>query len=135
MAFSILEMYLVVHRQDIPYCTTENCVPLRYVSGGRGYIGLRERKEDALERAKLCSYDTITHDTHRCLKIYFSALGFAHYASYSRGAEDCYTPVLSKVIYKDTTIDWKVWRFFGDLPLSMTSSQGQLLWTEWEDIQ
>jgi hypothetical protein len=135
MADFMLTTWTVVEKVDRPACERVGSVLIRYVNPGRDYVGLRERREDAMERAHLTSAASVTSQTHIFLKTTFSTAGIARYATRTHGADHGFAPMLVKKVYRDTTYDWKVWHFHDDLPLQATSETG-VAWivSEWEEI-
>ena len=128
-----LTLYLAVAFDDVQACMMQNSVPLRFV-GNRAYVGLREREADAFERASRHAASSVTKDTYALLKVRFSDLGVAHYVTSFGDASQHFASILSKKTFTDGT-DWKVWHFYGDLPLRSESHDGQvLLETEWLQV-
>ena len=133
MAAAGLVLYVVVAKVDMPSCLGLGHLPRRYV-GGRDYIGLRERPEDAVARAGLISEDPVDKTTHVLLKIIFSTEGIAHYATTCAGSAHGFAARLYKNTYRGE-YDWKVWHFLEDLPLEARSSSGALyIRSEWMEI-
>ena len=92
--------------------------------------------QDAIERARMCSQDPVTRETHILLKTKFTAAGVAHFATQSAGADHAYAPMLFKKVYNDPAYDWKVWHFQDVLPLHLVTSAGDTLVTsEWEELE
>ena len=89
-------------------------VARRYV-GGCDYIGLRERPQEALERAAYLE-ESASKATHLLLEWHLSSEALAHYVATCAGPEHSFKSVLFKKNYSGT-YDWKVWHFLGDLPL------------------
>ena len=106
----------------------------RYVTPGRDYVGLRQQPEDAVERARLNSTTPVGRATHILLRTIFSATGFARYATLSTDKTQNFAPVLYKKIYNDSTCDWQVWRFHGDLPLAVFENGHALIASEWVEL-
>ena len=135
MANCMLTTWTVVEKVDRPACASVDSILMRYVNPGRDYVGLRERREDAVERAVLTSAMPVASQTHIFLKTTFSMAGVAHYATRSQGADRAFAPILVKKVYRDASYDWKVWHFHGDLPLQVTSEAGvAFITSEWEEI-
>ena len=107
---------------------TAGLVSRQGVSDGRSYIGLRERVEDALERAQL-NGQVVSKDTHVLLGLFFSQEGVAHDTLQNTGMGHNYIPMLQKCIYWDRH-DWKVWHFTGDITLQSST----YLETKWLEI-
>ena len=135
MANIALVVYVVVEKVDQCGIQAGRKLLQRYVSPGRSYIGLREHASDAIERATYWSAEAATSATHIGLKISFTAAGFAYFAMRSAGADHAYVPILNKQVYRDTSRDWKVWHFLGDLPLDIVDDHGEaMLVSEWVDL-
>ena len=115
MAAHVLVLYVSVHRDDVNACQTTGLLPRRY-AGGRNYIGLREKPEDALERASMLKTDDVSKSTHALLEWRLSAAALAHFVTTCSGPENHFASMLNKKTFSGTT-DWKVWHFLGDLPL------------------
>ena len=79
------------------------------------HIGLRERVQDALDRASYCD-QSVSEKTHVLLRVEFTPRGLAHYGTASAGAERFFSPFLAKRVYSDKSYDWKVWHFLDELP-------------------
>ena len=113
-----LVLFAAVHKDDIPCIHATQTLWRRLLRGDKPYIGLRERAEDAVERAEY-----FTKDTHKILKIIFTTAGIAHFATSTADAAHNFAPLLSKHTYKDAT-DWKVWHYIGDLNVNSYDSRG-----------
>ena len=91
------------------------------------YIGLREREDYAVDRAIMVEgRDHVNKDTHMILRVTFSALGVAHFGRYYQDSSLQFRQKLYKKSYYGN-IDWGVWHFVEDLPLSMIDEQGNTL--------
>ena len=91
------------------------------------HIGLREREDYAVDRAIMVEgRDNVNKDTHMILRVTFSALGVAHFGRYYQDSSLQFRQKLYKKSYYGN-IDWGVWHFFEDLPLSMIDEQGNTL--------
>ena len=127
-----LTVYTVVAKEDKVACVTANSCKVRYVSRGKDYVGLRQRKEDAVERGRLIYHPTpVSKETHIFLKTTFTAAGFAKYATLSTDHEHNFVPKLYKKVYYYSPRDWQVWRWNGDLPLAERENEQVLIWSEW----
>ena len=127
-----LTLYTVVPREDKETCVTVNSCRVRYVSRGKDYVGLRQRKEDAVERGRLIYHPTpVSKETHIFLKTTFTAAGFAKYATLSTDHEHNFVPKLYKKVYYNSPHDWQVWHWNGDLPLAECENEQVLIWSEW----
>ena len=136
MAEVALTVWTAVAKEDRATCVAMNKVPMRYANSGGNYIGLRERREDAVERARFYSTVPVTQETHILLKTKFSAAGVAHFMTQSSGAQHAYAPMLFKMVYKESEYDWKVWHFQDDLPLESVTNAGlPLVTSEWEELE
>ena len=129
-----LTAWTVVAKMDRPACQAAGTVLARYVTPGSDYVGLRQRPEDALERARMISAQPVGGDTHILLKTTFSAAGFACYATLLTDQAHKFVPVLHKKVYNDSSHDWRVWHFVGDLPLSVVVDGQALIASEWVEI-
>ena len=136
MVVVALSLCSAVQQMDRAACERQNGIPMRYLAGGRDYIGLRERKPDAVERARMNSPGSpVTAETHVLVKINFTQAGVAHFTTRSAGANHNYAPILFKKVYSDPTYDWKVWHFLEDLPLHLETSAGEpLVTSQWVDL-
>ena len=134
MAMDGLQVFVAVPAADYAACCFAGEVPRRCV-GGHAYIGLRERAEDALERACHWTDKPVNKDTHLLLRVHFTAHGVAHYCTGTSSAEHSFSPVLTKKLFWKDPTDWKVWHFHGDLPLGL-SGPGDIAYvtTEWMQI-
>ena len=97
------------------------------------HIGLRERMEDAVDRA-IKVEGHISKESHLILRVEFSALGFAHFGTTCQGASFQFLPALHKKSYQGAT-DWGVWHLLCDLPLSLSDVMGNpLVSSQWMEI-
>ena len=119
-----LVLYIIIDKIDMPSIQASGILPLRYVSAGKDYIGLRENLQDALDRFKLCYSVEVNPIEHIALKFTFTALGLAHYTLQFGGSSSGYASVLRKKFFYLPVRDWKVWHFFGDLPVSRKDLSG-----------
>ena len=128
-----LEVYVAVPIELKQIVVDAKCCRLYYLSGpGKHYVGLRQRKQDAVERAKMIYYPTsVNKETHIFLKTTFTAAGFAKYATLSTDHEHNFVPKLHKKVYYYSPRDWQVWRWNGDLPLAERENGEPLIWSEW----
>ena len=133
-----LTAYTVVAKVDRPACERAGMVLARYVTPSSEYVGLRQRPEDAVERARMISTsrgETVGRDTHIFLRTTFSAAGFARYALLSTDKAHKFVPMLYKKVYYNSARDWQVWHFQGDLPLAATDNDNAVLITsEWVEM-
>ena len=113
-------LYLVVHQDDVPGCERSGCVQVRMVTPGKDYIGLRVTPEAAMERYRLTFGDKVPTTELLMLCFNFTEKGFAHFASDICDASQFFCPRLFKKTFNDSTTDWGVWHFIGDLPLTRT---------------
>ena len=95
-----LVLFVAVHKDDIPVIQMRQVLHTRQVHGSRPYIGLRERLEDAVQRAP-----GFTKASHCILQVQFTTEGLAQFVTETSGADTSFAPRLSK---SDET-DWKVW--------------------------
>ena len=129
-----LTLFLAMPDEDCQMCNTLGKAPARLV-GRHGYIGLRERAQDALERASMVSSELMDKSNHVGLRIQFTTLGLAHYMTTCAGVQHAFAPVLTKKTYYNDETDWKVWHLLGDLPLRHVTPSGEpYLTTEWMHI-
>ena len=123
-----LEIFLALH----PGVLGTGVVPRRtYAATRKTYIGLRENRDAAVDRA-MQLFDKgglMERPTLRLLRIQFSHKGFAHYATRVRGPDEAFAPMFYKIIYPNDTSgrDYGAWAFHGDLPLQKSSEDGQVL--------
>ena len=130
-----LEVYVAVPRELKKAVDDTKLCKAWYVSrDARDYVGLRERKQDAVERAKMIYYPTpVNKETHIFLKTTFTAAGFAKYGTLAM-PQHHFVPKLSKKVYYprpgETPYDWQVWHWNGDLPFD----DCELMVSEWEEL-
>jgi hypothetical protein len=110
-----------------------------YVSRhGKDYVGLRERKQDAVERGESIFNTSVTKKTHIFLKTTFTEAGFAKYATLSTDGKHNFAPKLFKMVYytrsDETAYDWLAWQWNGDLPLDVCENGQQLIVSEWAEM-
>ena len=97
------------------------------------HIGLRERMEDAVDRA-IKVEGRASKESHLILRVEFSALGFAHFGTTCQGASYQFLPALHKKSYQGAT-DWGVWHLLCHLPLSLSDAMGNpLVSSDWMEI-
>ena len=97
------------------------------------HIGLRQTAEVAVSRAFLFE-DHISKDSHVMLRVTFTPLGVALFASTFTDGTNNFRPILSKKVVSDDK-DWGVWHFLQDLPLSLSTPDGEpLISSEWLEI-
>jgi hypothetical protein len=100
---------------------------------GAKHIGLRQRLEDAIDRAVKVD-GACDKSSHAVLEVTFTPLGLAHYTTTFANKENYYKPILNKVQYWDEQ-DWQVWHFLQELPLEAKDEQGNvLITTQWREI-
>ena len=133
-----LTVYTVVPREDKETCVTVNSCRVRYVSRGKDYVGLRQRKQDAVERAEQIFKRSVTKETDIFLKITFTAAGFAKYATFAM-PQHHFVPKLSKSVYYytpsgESAYDWQAWKWHGDLPLDEKENDEVLISSEWAEL-
>ena len=113
-------LWLVVHQDDFAGFQRSGSVQVRMVTPKKDYIGLRESPEEAFKRYQLIFGDKVPTAELVMVCVEFTETGFAHYASDICDASHFFCPRLSKKIFDDSTTDWGVWHFIGDLPLTRT---------------
>ena len=113
-------LYLVVHQDDFAGFERSGSVQVRMVTPKKNYIGLRESFEEAMKRYRLTFGDKVPTSELVMLCVNFTETGFAHFASDICDASDFFCPRLPKKTFNDSTTDWGVWHFVGDLPLTRT---------------
>ena len=97
------------------------------------HIGLRQRMEDAVDRA-IKVEGRASKESHLILRVEFSALGFAHFGTTCQGSSLQFLPALYKKSYQGAT-DWGVWHLLCDLPLSLSDAMGNpLVSSDWMEI-
>ena len=111
-------LYLVVHQDDFAGFQRTGSVQVRMVTPRHDYIGLRESLEEAMKRYRLTFGDKVPTSELAVVRVEFTQAGFAHFGSDICEASHFFCPRLSKKIYNDSTTDWGVWHFIGDLPLN-----------------
>jgi len=130
-----LAVYIAVPRELKEIVVSAKCCKVWYVSGhGKDYVGLRQRKEDAVERGQKIFKKSVTKETHIFLKTTFTAAGFAKYATLSTDHEHKFAPQLYKKVYYHSPHDWQAWHFNGDLPLAETENEQVLISSEWVEM-
>ena len=95
-------------------------VQVRMVTPKKDYIGLRVTPDAAMERYRLTFGDKVPTTELVMLCVNFTEKGFAQFASDICDASHFFCPRLSKKTFNDSTTDWGVWHFVGDLPLTQT---------------
>ena len=97
------------------------------------HIGLRQTVEVAVSRASFFEED-VSKDSHVMLRVTFTPLGVALFASTFTDETNNFRPILSKKVVSDDK-DWGVWHFLQDLPLSLSTPDGEpLISSEWLEI-
>ena len=129
-----LVVYVTVPKELKKIVDEAKSCPAWYVSGpGRDYVGLRERKDEAVERSQKIFNKSVTKETHIFLKMTFSVAGFVKYATLYTDHKHNFAPQLYKMVYhtrsEQAAHDWKVWHWNGDLPLD-----DPLIEFEWAEI-
>ena len=133
MAESRFTLYLVIEKSQQNVFESIGCIPIFIVNPRGTYIGLQERRCDAVMRARgVATSGHVTPESHILLKIVFSAAGFKHYTTTSAGEHHHHAPLLHKRVYSKNECDWKAWHLLQDLPLRREDSPGELyVSTEW----
>ena len=91
------------------------------------HLAFREDLELALQRAALFD-EHVSKQTHMVLRVTFTPGGIAYFATQYGDAAYQYKPLLHNN-------GWGCWRFIGDLPLYLTSPEGEVLvQSEWLEI-
>ena len=134
-----LVVYIAVPRELKKIVVDAKCCKVWYVSGhGKDYVGLRQRKEDAVERGQKIFKTSVTKETHIFLKTTFTAAGFAKYATLPTDDKHHFAPKLYKMVYytrsDESAYDWLAWHWNGDLPLDDCENGQQLIFSEWVEI-
>ena len=129
-----LEVYVAVPKELKQIVVDAKCCRLYYLSGpGKQYVGLRQRKQDAVERGENIFNTSVTKKTHIFLKTTFTEAGFAKYATLAM-PQHHFVPKLSKKVYYprpgETPYDWQVWHWNGDLPFD----DCDLMVSAWEEL-
>jgi hypothetical protein len=107
-------LWLAVPKRDVELYQSQGHVPLHGVSGGRSYIGLREQPTAAVERVYESTGKAATKDSHMLLELRLTMFGLGHFAT--QKTADFNTVLFEKTFNDD--VDWGVWHFVGDIPLS-----------------
>ena len=102
-------------------------------------VGLREDPKQAILReVKIAAEEgrgPVSKQTHLVCKVTFSALGVAYYTMLCKGSDYQFQPTLVKKPYDNGEVDWKVWHFHDNLPVSAYDEDGNVLvTTEFEEI-
>ncbi len=115
-----LQLYLCVSREHLNRIQAINCVTpgLAANTKWRPLIGLRERKDDAIERCARNTGAAVTGLTHVLIAFQFTAKGLAYFMKLNAGISHGYKSTLAKQSFNDGS-DWGVWHFNGDLPLPL----------------
>ena len=124
-------LYLVVHQDDFAGFERSGSVQVRMVTPKKDYIGLRVTPEAAMERYRKTFGDTVPQPELLMLCLNFTEKGFAHFASDICDQAHFFCPRLSKKVFKDSSTDWGVWHFVGDLPLH----NSEMLQVTWNRVQ
>ena len=128
-----LTLYVAVSADVRRYFESIGKISCHVITPGREYVGLCSCPEDALERHRICMGSASKQEC--CvLRVSFTHLGVSHYTTHTMGHRSNYSSQLYKTTYHDG-VDWQVWHFIGDLPLSERTATGDvLLSTEWLEI-
>jgi hypothetical protein len=115
-----LRLYLCVSREILDSIMEINCVTpdLAANTKWRPIIGLRERKNDAIQRCEQNTRATVTDRTHVLIAFRFTAKGLLYFTKKNAGISYWYESTLAKQYFDDGK-DWGVWHFNGDLPLPL----------------
>ena len=126
-----LVLYKAVPKTHVQDCIDNN---LLAKEGDWWYIGFRQCPQQALYRATQVG-EAVDKCSHAILKVEFSPLGVAHFATTFEDESYQFQPVLHKICKKWHTSDWGVWHFTRDLPLSLSDAQGnELVSSSWHEI-
>ena len=127
-----LQLYTVVQRTQVEDCISNN---LLEIPPGWWHIGFRESPEEAILRAEQAG-DPVSKHTHVILKVVFSTLGVAHFATTCEDSSYGFQPILSKYCKWNAKHDKGAWHFIRHLPLTLNDDQGNILvTTEWNYIE
>jgi hypothetical protein len=120
-----LQLYLCVPRDDFVAIQARNNVSpgLAANTRWRPLIGLRERKDDAIERCARNTRAAVTDLTHVLIAFQFTAKGLAYFTKLNAGISHRYKSTLAKQSFNGG-FDWGVWHFNGDLPLPLALRDG-----------
>jgi len=115
-----LELFLVLTKDDAETCQRKGVVEPRY-AGRSDYIGLRETRAGAVERAILMSTSPsreVGPSTHIMFKFLFTMEGIATYTVQKTDYSTGYAPILQKKVWYPSwdTVDYGVWHFHRPLP-------------------
>ena len=137
-----LSTYVAVRRGDVP--SKNEKLPLGYPKNPWAkYIGLRERPQDALERAEKFEKERgktgvpVNSQNFVVLRFHFTHAGVAHFTLKNAGDTYNFASVLSKKVYdydnwhkRSPCFDWNVWHFLEALPLELEVNGTVLIWTD-----
>ena len=98
MAASALVLFVAVHKDDKEKSESNGFVARRYV-GGCDYIGLRERPQEALERAAYLE-ESVSKATHLLLEWHLSSEALARYVTTCAGPEQFQVRALQESILR-----------------------------------
>ena len=123
-----LTLWFCMNRDSAEQCLAKGVLP-RSEGGYKNLLGLREEKEEALQRAKYVEgKGEVSKATHLLLQLVFTPKAVARYTLARAGVEFSFAPVLIKQVYpKDSKKDWKVWHFHADLSLESDEIQVEFL--------
>ena len=91
-----LVLYTLVDKSRVLQCIDGNTLPLR---DWEWHIGLRQQLEEALAREIRFS-DHVDKDSHLVLRVTFSPLGVAHFATTFGDKANQFKPMLHKMAYR-----------------------------------
>ena len=123
-----LTLWFCMNRDSAEQCLAKGVLP-RSEGGSKNLLGLREEKEEALQRAKYVEgKGEVSKATHLLLQLVFTPKAVARYTLACAGVEFSFAPVLIKQVYpKESKKDWKVWYFHADLSLESDEIQVEVL--------
>ena len=123
-----LTLWFCMNRARALQCMDKGVLP-RSEGGYKNLLGLREEKEEALQRAKWVEGEgEVSKATHLLLQLVFTPKAVARYTLACAGVEFSFAPVLIKQVYpRDSKKDWKVWHFHADLSLDSDEIQVEFL--------
>ena len=81
---------------------------------GKHYVGLRESKEQAFERAKLFNPEVLPEECV-LIRLTFTPIGWMHCTTYMQGN----IPMLYKKNYYNNPLDWETWHYNVAIPVQI----------------
>ena len=129
-----LRLYKMETQEDYPGIVAQGFIKMKADSPADSWkVGLREDPKEAVEREqKIADKEgrgPVSKHTHFLCEVTFTALGVAYYTMLYKGQDYQFQPTLVKKPYDNDEVDWKVWHFHDNLPVSAYDEDGNVLVT------